>query len=374
MTEPRRLLIVRLTAIGDVVHALPAANALRRHCPDARIDWLVDKRAAAMLQGVGWLDRVIVLDGKGLLRKPLRAWSSIRELRQRRYDAAFDLQGLFKSALMTSLSRSRETIGFARQQLREPFAAALYSRRAAPPPTDQPHVIARSLALVGEWLGRPEVVDEPWQFFDAQASPEMAARETALRGQLAVHGNDAGSLIVVNPGAAWRTKRWPPERFAELVRRLLTEPLPAGSGGGEPRIMITWGPREEPARDAISQHVPPDLRSRLFDFPTALSDLVPLFRIATLFVGGDTGPMQSAAAVGTPVVSLFGPTWPDRNGPFSAADRAATVWHRLPCSGCYGKRCPLLPRDSQALPPCIDRITVDEVLAAVHQRLRPASE
>ncbi|MGE0433482.1 MAG: lipopolysaccharide heptosyltransferase I [Planctomycetota bacterium] len=360
-SDAPRLLIVRLTAIGDVVHTLPAAAALRRHLPGARIDWLVDRRAAAILDGVPIIDRRIVLDGKRLLQRPWLAWPALRELREVRYDAVFDLQGLFKSALASALARSSATFGFDDDEMREPFAGGLYSRRVSPPPAS--HVIARGLAMVGEYLDRPQVIDERWEF-PLAADP---ARDAAMREQLGESGDDDHSpLIVINPGAGWLTKRWPAGRFAEVAHQLLMHPLPDGR---DVRVMITWGPGEESARDAIRSRIPPLLRPRLFDFATTLPDLVAVLRRAALFVGGDTGPMQLAAALGTPTVALFGPTWPHRNGPFTPADRAAVVWHRLACSGCYGKTCRLLPPGATRLPECLERIAVTDVVAAIARRL-----
>lgn len=344
-----RLLVVRLTSLGDVVHAIPAAAALRRTYPAARIDWLVDERCRELVE------LVPVVDGCLVMPRPRRAAALprlARALRAARYDAAIDLQGLLKSALLARWSGARRVIGFGRGQVRERAARLLYTET---PPAGAPgHVIDRNLALVAA-LG---VEPRPAEFPIAAAASDVA--ET-LRERLG--GPDARGFALLNPGAAWASKCWPPERFGALARRLQ-------QARGLPSVVV-WGggERARAARAAAASDGAAALAP-----PTRIADLVALARAAAVMVAGDTGPLHIAAALGTPVVGLYGPTSPVRNGPWSAADRVVSRHGACGCrrdpaasSGVVVRRC------AQARP-CMSCIPVEEVAAAALRRIDTASD
>jgi lipopolysaccharide heptosyltransferase I len=304
ITDPaQRFLIVRLSSIGDIVHALPAAAALAETFPQAQIHWVVERRHALLLHGNPHLHRILILDTLGW-RKHLTSsstWSEISkgvgDLRQIRYDAALDFQGLWKSAVVALVSRAQERIGFSAEGMREPSAGILYSQRVSPP--RHVHVVEKNLAMV-EHLGART---KRWQF----PLPRNEQDDAYVEKELATFG--IGSFIIVHPGGGWRTKCWAPENYASLIRQW-------GSARTEP-ILLTGSPSEAPVINDILQSAG---SSRARYFPTTIVQFIALARRARLFIGGDTGPMHLAAAVGTPIVGIFGPTDPVRNGPFAADD------------------------------------------------------
>jgi len=335
MTPIRSVLIVRLGALGDIVHAIPAAAALRAAFPSARIDWLVDAKHREMLDLVTCIDRVVVLE-----RATPAGWLAVtRELRGARYDAALDLQGLMKSAVLARASGAARVLGFSIWHLREKGARPFYSESLDPTrDTAHGHVVHKNLRLV-EALG----VHDPQIEFPLRRVPS-AARDAIL-------AEAAGApYALLNPGAAWPNKRWYTSRFGELAAFL------RDVRGFVPFVL--WGPGEE----EIAHHVVESSHgaARLAP-PTRLADLVEASRAAALMVSGDTGPLHIATAVGTPVVSIFGPTDPVRNGPWAADDVSVS---RFDACGChYDRRC----RQKDW---CLKTIDVTEVTAAVQHRLR----
>jgi lipopolysaccharide heptosyltransferase I len=332
-----RFLIVRLGSLGDVVHAIPAAAALRAHAPDAAIDWVVDPRYAAVLRLVRGLDRTIAFDTRET--GTIMGWPSIRGLRAARYDAVIDLQGLLKSALLARVTGSSRRIGFPRAHLREPMARVFYTD--TPDPGSSPHVIFKNLALLA-----PLGVRAPRLEFPLDLPPSAAADEVASGA-----GDDGYALI--NPGAAWPNKRWPAERFG-AVAASIRERLGIS-------LVVLWGPGEESLASAVVTAAGGAARMAP---ATTVTDLFALATRARLMVSGDTGPLHIAAAVGTPIVALFGPTRPERNGPWSAED--VSLSRNSTCACHYERRC-------RRGAPCIDEIGVHEVMAAVERRLALAS-
>lgn len=339
----QRFLVIRLSSIGDIVHALPAVAALGGTFPEAEIHWVVETRHAELLAGNPFVHRVVKLDTLGW-RKNLVSKATLEsiarglgELRKAEYDAALDFQGLYKSGLIARLSRSRERIGFAESWLREAAAGVFYTERVAP--RGATHVIEMNMALV-ERPGARSVPREGWQF----PLPRTEVDDKYVEKQLAGSGSD--DFMVINPGGGWKNKCWAPENYAELIRLL------AGEIAGN--IFLTGSSAEEPLIREI-------LRSadwtRAKYVPSSIIQFIALVRRAKLIVGGDTGPLHLAAAVRTPIVSLYGPTDPARNGPFSGAD--ITLWNRGPID--YTRRTP----QAGYLP----GISVESVRAAIHKRL-----
>ena len=330
----RSVLIVRLGALGDLVHAMPAVAALRAAWPEASIDWLVDGRYAALLELVPGLNRTVVIGGRG--GRPVR--SVIRDLRRARYDLAIDFQGLLKSAALARFAGARETAGFVAGQLREPLAGVFYTRRI--PADDSGHVVRKNLSLVEALgVGVREV-----------AAP-LKVTASAVPGQVRqLLRVDAGArFAVINPGAGWPNKQWPAGRYGAIAAHL-------SARHGLPSV-VTWGPREQ----ALAGEVVAASGGTARTAPsTSIADLVELARAAAVFIAGDTGPMQLAAAVGTPVVGLFGPTNPLRNGPWDAADTWVSRFDDCACH--HKRRC---RRET----PCVNTITVEQVADAVDRRL-----
>jgi heptosyltransferase-1 len=332
------LLIVRLGALGDIVHTMPAAAALRQAFPDAAIDWLVDAKHRAIVDLVAGLDRVVAVPAA----TPAGWIETVRELRRVQYDAALDFQGLMKSAVLARASGAARVIGFSIWHLREKTARPFYSEtnlsgNASATRDAELHVIRKNLDLLRA-LGVAA---------DRIAFPLARVESTALREVRRSVGSNPFALI--NPGAAWPNKRWPPERFGEVAAFLReVRGLPSS---------VLWGPGEEALADAVVQSSSGAARIAP---PTHVSDLLELSRAASLMVSGDTGPLHIAAAAGTPIVALFGPTDPARNGPWGGRDQVVS---RYAACGChYARRC-------HAARWCLGEITVAEVTAAIQHRL-----
>jgi lipopolysaccharide heptosyltransferase I len=304
--------LVKLSALGDVVHALPVAVALRAHDPAARLVWVVERRESAILAGHPALDEVVIADTRawrrarrpGQLAEVARAIGAVRaRLRALRIDVAIDLQGLVKSGILTAATGAPLRIGFAVRHLREPLNALFTNRRVAPPPAAR-HVVERCLALLSP-LG---VSPGPARFeIPVDAVTEAAADEFFT----AVGLKPGQSLVVLNPGAGRADKRWPAERFQVLVARLVDEAAAA--------VLVVWGPGERKMAESIAAAA--RVGSAVLAPPTDLARLVAVLRRASVVVGGDTGPLHVAAALGRPCVGLYGPTRAERNGPYGEGHR-----------------------------------------------------
>lgn len=341
MTHPaQRFLIVRLSSIGDIVHALPAAAALAETFPQARIHWAVEKCFALLLEGNPHLHRIIELDTLGWRRHltSTATWREVSEgvsdLRRTPYDAALDFQGLWKSAVVGWLSPARERIGFAERWLREPSAGTLYTQRVSP--REHVHVVEENLALVAR-LGAHT---QRWQF----PLPWNDEDDAYVDAQLAALGSE--DFIIINPGGGWRSKCWSPENYVALIRQL--------AGVLPEQILLTGSPAEEPMIGEILQNAG---IQRAHYLPSTLVQFIALAKRARLFIGGDTGPLHLAAAVGAPIVGIYGPTDPVRNGPFAADDIALT------------NRGPINHTRRGENPAYLPGISVESVLAAVEKRM-----
>ena len=337
MSNPQRILLIRLSALGDVVHALPVASALRETFPGARIDWVVDDRHREILDLVPVIDECIVFNSRGASAWQ-RAVEVIRGLRRGRYDVAIDVQGLVKSAFLARASHAIRVIGFPGAHLRERAARLFYTETHDP--GDARHVIEKNLRLLAP-LGVP---DDRIQF-PIEVPPSTVP--AAVRKELGI--GESACFALLNPGAAWPNKRWPPERFGAVAAWLQRRhALPSA---------VIWGPGDE--------HLAADVASASAGTArlaprTSIADLVALARAATLMISGDTGPLHIAAAVGTPVVGIYGPTSEARNGPWSTDD--VTVSRFSACRCHHRRRC-------RASRWCLGDVSVAEVTSAADHRL-----
>ncbi len=302
-----KVAIVKLSSLGDVIHALPVARALRRARPDARISWIVEARESALLRDHPDLERVIPVDTRRwrrLIRRPAgagEAWGQLggvrRELRGAGFDAALDLQGLVKSGVLTAGTGARVRIGFSGAYCRERLNVLFTNRRVTPPP-GAVHVVEQNLALLG-----PLDIARAAPEFHLPAWPEAERRMDVA---LAAAGLRPGDRVVaLNPGAGWPRKQWPRERFRALAERLGAE--------ADARVLLLWGPGERDMAEAIGAGLTtPAVQAP----PTDLHELAAVLRRVSLMVAGDTGPLHLAAALGTPALGLYGPTRATRNGPY----------------------------------------------------------
>ena len=309
-----RLLVVRLGAMGDILHALPAITALRRAHPGWVIDWVVEPRWQALLAAEGAAGRDTqasaplqpVIDR--LHFAPTRLWrtaplaretrSAIRALRSElkscTYDAVIDLQGAVRSAVLASLAGSRRRIGEA--EPRERPARWFFTERVA---TRGAHVIEQDLELAASIAG------DDLHYTQALLPVDPAAERWAAT--LFAQAPNAPHVLI-NPGAGWGAKRWPVERYAAVAQGLI---------GRGCRVIVNTGPGEEPLFNAIAERT----NNSVVPLSASLEHLIAVTRRIELLIAGDTGPLHLASALGKPVVGIYGPTDPSRNGPYGTLSR-----------------------------------------------------
>jgi lipopolysaccharide heptosyltransferase I len=307
---PLRVAIIKLSSLGDVVHALPVAATLRARLPGAHLTWIVERREAAVLRDHPAIDALVAVDTRGWrrargLRDLVQVAGAVRQtsrrLRAAAFDVALDLQGLLKSGVLAAATGAPLRIGFAARRCREPLNALFTNRRVAPPPAAR-HVVDQHLSLLV-----PLEVTEPVREFRLPVEPAAESRAAEF---LACRGLEAGQrLVVLNPGAGRPGKRWPEARFRALAERLTED---AGA-----LVLVVWGPGEE----AVARHIAPGGGRAVCAPSTDLYELVAFLRRASVLVAGDTGPLHLAAALGTPCVGLYGPTSAVRNGPYGSGHR-----------------------------------------------------
>jgi len=328
-TDFRNILLIKPSSLGDIVHALPAAAALRRRFPAASLTWLVKREWADVLEDNPSIDRALPVD------LSLAGWpEAVRAVRTGQFDLVVDLQGLFRSALLGWLSRAAVRIGFANGREGSHW---FYTQRVVVP--DPPiHAVERYL-LIPRALG---------------AAPQAGALEfplavdPAAERELSQLLNSAGilpgtALVAVNAGARWPTKQWSPASFAQVADQLQKEGI---------RVAVIGDAAEHHPGKAVVRHMvtsPIDLIGK-----TDIKGLIALLRRVRLVITNDSGPMHVAAALGTPVVALFGPTDPGRTGPYGAGHM---VFHSgISCSPCLSRRC----ANPKALE-CLTSISPEEV-------------
>lgn len=347
------ILIVKLSAIGDVIHTLPALNAIRRRYPQARITWLVEEAAAALVIGHPALDRVIVSRRKQWMKQLAGSqWKTalreitafIQQLRDTRYDVVMDFHALLKSAIPVFLARGRRKIGFGKGMQHMEHSYLVLNERVAPVNMEI-HALTRQLMLT-EAIGvrSREVV------YDI---PVSADDEKEVGALLAAQGVKADRpLVAINPVALWATKLWFNDRFSDLADQLTK------THGVE--IVFTGAKADSPVIEEIRALMTQS--SVNLAGKTSLKMLAALFQKALCVVSTDTGPMHLAAAVGTPVVAIFGPTAPWRTGPFGDGHRV--IRSAPACSPCFQRKCDIHGHI------CMQQITTNQVRAAVEALIK----
>lgn len=329
--EFKRILIIKLSSVGDVVHTLPVLSTLRKKFPESYIAWVVKNKAKDILLDHPHLNEVILYEG---------IWKTARKLRSLKFDLTIDLQGLFRSGLLTFLSGARVRLGFGKANSRE-LSHLFLNQRVTPKEADR-HVIDKNLSLL-----RPLETEVKEKEFIIPVSRENREHITHFLKEKEITSSHL--LIALNPGASWPSKLWPEERWAELADRLI-EKLRA-------KIVFSWGPGEKNCVDRI---VGITKNRPIISCKTNLKELAVLISKCKLFVGGETGPLHIACALNIPTVALIGPTDSVRNGPYGEGH--IVIEKKLPCRGCWKHKCKNLN--------CMRLITVDEVFSAVKEQLK----
>ena len=344
-----KILILKFSALGDVVHTLPFAATLRKTLPESHISWMVEERFQDILQGNPDIDEVIPLRTK-VWRKNWNAKSlgeildTIKTLRQHKFDLVFDLHGLLKSGFIARLSDASNRVGFHRKNCKEKLST-LFTNQKAPYTAGGLHVVDMNLTLLQSALSKVEET----KVFPLQVPDKADKKIASFMDQ---HPDlTARPIIAINPGAGFESKQWELDRFAELADRIAKEL--------ECSIMLTWGPGEEFKVQQISAHMQ---QPNWIAPPTSILESIALYKRMALLVSCDSGPLHLGAALGIPTVSIFGPTDPVRNGAYGV--NHATVYKVLSCSFCWKKTCPLGTKE------CMNLVNVDEVFQAVKQQTK----
>ncbi len=339
-----KVLIVKVSALGDVIHTLPVLAYLHSACPEVEIDWLIEEGFASVLDGHPLIRKVIPLQTKRWRRLSLftmlrELWLFFAQLRQCRYDLVFDLQGNSKSGLFTFISRGGAKYGFDRHQVRE-WPNLLTTRHHVALSDDDHHVAQRSLAIVRAAF--PDGTD----LRSAGPLHVTAAAQEVVEQQLQQLELLHRPLVVLHYGTTWQTKLWSLENWQHLASQLVDD--------GEVIPLLTWGNDEEfKAVTVISEAT----AGQAIIWPRgSLPELVALLDRVSLVVGCDTGPIHIAAALGTPTVSLFRVTDATRNAPVGSIHRSLQT--PMNCAGCLLKQCDM---DAQ----CAASISVTDVYQAI---------
>ena len=340
-----KILIIKLSSIGDVIHTLPSLYAIRRRYPDAVIDWLVEEDASRLVNGHNLLNDCIIVRRKRWLKKPLSAetWQEasiiLKTLRDREYDIVIDFQGLIKSGIWTFLSKGKRRVGFRRRR----ELSSIFLNEALPPYNPDLHAVDRYQKLAQHIGAEVTNVEFPLSISEneRQNAISILKENGVLEGQL---------FIVVNPMARWETKLWGNDRFASLCN-LITDKF-------DMRVVLTGSGSMVSEIDKIIAMT--NGRTVNLAGKTDLKELTAIICYSKLMITVDSGPMHIAAAIGKPVIALFGPTAPWRTGPYG--DRHIVIRKGLPCSPCFLKKC----KDVK----CMKEIKVEDVIKAVEIQLK----
>ncbi|MGC1934369.1 MAG: glycosyltransferase family 9 protein [Candidatus Acidiferrales bacterium] len=329
-----RFLVLRMSALGDIVHALPAVAALRESFPRAEIDWLVDKRLSPLLVGNPDINHTIELD-RSSWRNVV---AGIKRLRAAHYTTALDFQSLYRSAIFGYLSGAPRRVGFDAKYSRESGAAFSYTHKVTPL---RKHKVEHNIELVESLGTKAQSIRFPLQISrEADEQVDRVLRASAVK-----------DFFVLSPGGGWGSKCWPAERYGALHRVLVERYDWQG--------VISFGPSERELAETVRREAgSPEPLVELFDLP----QLMALLRRAKFLVAADTGPLHLASALGTPVIGVYGPTDPARNGPYGASD--IVVRNATPEETTY--------RRGKSPAPSMLSMTVEQVVDAVGRRLRNA--
>ena len=344
------ILIIKPSSLGDVVQALPVLEVLRETFPSAQIDWLVNEEIGDILSGNPYLRTVHLWDRASwrtlrLLPTAIRGTARLlQRLRRERYDLILDLQGLLRSALIARFSGGKQIVGFA--DARE-MAPLFYHRQVRAPVGDM-HSVERYVLAAGVRGQGSGIREFPIVFSEHE-------RHAAERLLAELKRDATCPLVVFVVGARWETKHWPPENFAALAEQVV------GRHGVEVGLVGSRG--DSP----LARRIASMCGCAMLDFSgkTSLKQLAYLFQRAEVVVGNDSGPIHIAAAVGAPVVALYGPTSPARTGPYGEPHKILTT--SLPCSPCFRRTCNLGT-------PCMREISVETVYRACEPFLQTQVE
>ena len=321
------ILIVKLSALGDIIHALPVLDYLRQAAPGVEIDWVVEEQNRAILAGHPLIRNVISINTRTWRKSPFSAdtrrevGAIVRRLRSASYDVVFDLQGNIKSGIIAALTGVPKRYGFDRDGVRESLNLLFTNHRVPLGPGDH-HISNRSLKIVSSVFGGDYTSYTVTSHIETTPEDDQAARELLRTTTGDMH-------VLFHTGTTWETKKWSAEGWLELGR-LVLDRFPAAG------ILFSWGNEQERYE---AEKLAAELGNRAFLLPRLrLKSFCALLKKVDLAVGGDTGPIHIAAAVGTPTVSFYRSTDARRNGPLGP--RHITLQSSMPCTRCLERSCP----------------------------------
>ncbi len=328
---PTSVLIVRLSAIGDVVHSLPVLEEIRRQLPSARIGWIVEGLSAPLLEDHPMIDKLYTIPKKRWRKDKKAGWREgrafFRSVRSDGWETAVDLQGLSKSALAARFSGANHRVGFRGANAKE-ISGLVNNMRILPHDSDV-HVVQQNLRLL-EGLGLNVPGSRPVGCLGLSDD-----EKDQMRVRLRKCGWGGEPMVALNPGAGWETKRWPPSYYGELGS------LINGQSGLRP--LVLWGPGEESQRDEIAETLS-DLNPVIAP-KTSVRELAVLISLVSLFVGGDTGASHLCGPLRVPVLSIWGGSDPLRNRPWTIEEGVPLGFYaqasELGCVPCWETKCPL---------------------------------
>jgi len=342
-----RILIVKLSAIGDVIQSLCVASSLKRGIKDIEISWVVSEAAYPLLKDHPLIDHVFLLPRRrwGKMVSNIFAWPKllseigefVSQIRYQKFDVVVDLQGLFKSGLVTFISKSKRKVGF--PNTRE--LSYIFLNEKLPPYDIEKHAVLRYVKVASYLGGDISKIDFPLAIKDS----DRDYIDKLVKG--------CGDIIALNVGASWPNKKWTVEGFSELAKEIYKK------WGLSP--VITGGRADEDFANKIEEKIK-KTETKVINLAgkTSLLELAALFERSKAVVTSDSGPMHLAVAAGARVVALFGPTAPWRTGPFGEDHKIVRT--NISCSPCFKRRC-----DD---PKCMKAILVSDVVSAIEEVLR----
>lgn len=347
-----KILIVKLSSLGDIAHALPVLCSLRKNFPKAHIAWAVESKFSDFLENHPDLDEIIEVQTQKWRRhwtpaSFMEACGLIKAIRETEYDLVIDLQGLIKSSLITGFSGTAKRLGFQKKDCREQLSAWATNIKA-PATGHIPHIIDKNMALL-EPLGIPR--EEPrFRVNTCKESSQYIEKQltTLLKGEVS-------KPVGLHAGVGYPTKAWPLERFAALADQIHRE--------FDAPILLTWGPQDRDRAEGIGKLMKEPFA--LAPETSSLQHALALYQKLRLFICGDTGPLHLCVALNIPTVSIYGPTDPARNGPYGPAHEV--VVKPQSCSFCFKRTCPTNME-------CMLAVEADDVMMAVRRRLGLTAE
>ena len=313
--EYRNILIIKMSSLGDVLHTLPFVAVLRDRFPRARISWLVHPQFAAFVPDPPMVDEILYFDKVKLKKLNWSGkWAYFKEMRallqSRHFDLVIDMQGLFKSAVLAAISGCSHRIGYCEMREGSGLASKAICGAHA-----RDHVIERYLDVARYLGGKVEEIRFPM--------PELASEWASVQKKMP---SLEGSYVVLAPGARWETKKWPVEYYARLAAEILADGC---------AVVLAGGPDDVVLGQAIQTLTPgvTDLTGQ-----TSLRELGALIQLCSFYISGDTGPLFIAAAFKKPLVALYGPTRPERTGPYGS-EASVILIAPVDCAGCLKKQC-----------------------------------